>query len=87
LRELTHSRVRISTVHQKEKKLNKTELIEALAHETEMSKAAAGRAIDALLEIITKSVAKKQDVQLALVLSKPASVLHVQVATHVLARH
>ncbi len=35
--------------------MNKTELIEALAHETEMSKAAAGRAIDALLEIITKS--------------------------------
>jgi nucleoid DNA-binding protein len=61
---LTCTRVRISTVHQKEKKLNKTELIEALAHETEMSKAAAGRAIDALLEIITKSVAKKQDVQL-----------------------
>lgn len=44
--------------------MNKTELIEALAHETEMSKAAAGRAIDALLEIITKSVAKKQNVRL-----------------------
>lgn len=44
--------------------MNKTELIEALAHETDLSKAAAGRAIDALLEIITHAVAKKQDVQL-----------------------
>ena len=44
--------------------MNKTELIEALAHETDMSKAAAGRAIDTLIELITKSVAKKQDVQL-----------------------
>lgn len=44
--------------------MNKTELIAALAHETEMSKAAAGRAIDTLIELITKSVAKKQDVQL-----------------------
>ncbi len=44
--------------------MNKTELIEALAHETEMSKAASGRAIEALLAIITKTVAKKEDVQL-----------------------
>jgi len=38
--------------------LNKAELIEALA------KAAAGRAVSALVDIITKTVAKKQDVQL-----------------------
>jgi len=44
--------------------LNKAELIEALAKETDMSKAAAGRAVSALVEIITKTVAKKQDVQL-----------------------
>ena len=44
--------------------MNKTELIEALAKETELSKAAAGRAIDALVHIITKTVAKKEDVQL-----------------------
>ncbi len=44
--------------------MNKSELIEALAHETEMTKAAAGRSIDALLAIITQAVAKKQDVQL-----------------------
>lgn len=44
--------------------MNKTELIEALAKETEVSKAAAGRAIDGLIDIITKTVAKKQDVQL-----------------------
>mgnify|MGYP006050035557 CR=1 FL=1 len=44
--------------------MNKAELIEALAKETDMSKAAAGRAVSALVEIITKTVAKKQDVQL-----------------------
>lgn len=44
--------------------MNKTELIEALAKETEVSKAAAARAIDGLINIITKTVAKKQDVQL-----------------------
>ena len=44
--------------------MNKTELIEALAKETELSKAAAGRTLDALVDIITKTVAKKQDVQL-----------------------
>ena len=47
-----------------EKILNKAELIEALAKETDMSKAAAGRALSAVVEIITKTVAKKQDVQL-----------------------
>ena len=44
--------------------MNKTELVEALAKETELSKAAAGRTLDALVDIITKTVAKKQDVQL-----------------------
>lgn len=44
--------------------MNKAELIEALVKETDMSKAAAGRAIDALVQIITKTVAKKEDVQL-----------------------
>jgi nucleoid DNA-binding protein len=44
--------------------VNKGELIEALANETEMSKAAAGRALDALIGIVTKAVSKKEDVQL-----------------------
>jgi nucleoid DNA-binding protein len=44
--------------------MNKGELIEALANETEMSKAAAGRALDALIGIVTKAVSKKEDVQL-----------------------
>ena len=44
--------------------MNKSELIEALVKETEVSKAAAGRSIDALIQIITKTVAKKEDVQL-----------------------
>ncbi len=44
--------------------MNKSELIEALVKETEVSKAAAGRSIDALIKIITKTVAKKEDVQL-----------------------
>jgi len=44
--------------------MNKTELIEALASKTDLSKAAAGRALDAFVEIVTTTVAKKQDVQL-----------------------
>lgn len=44
--------------------MNKSELIEALVKETDMSKAAAGRALNALVDIITKTVAKKQAVQL-----------------------
>jgi DNA-binding protein HU-beta len=44
--------------------MNKSELIEALVKETDMSKAAAGRALNALVDIITKTVAKKQDMQL-----------------------
>ena len=44
--------------------MNKSELIEAIAKETELSKAAAGRALNAVLDTIVKTVAKKQDVQL-----------------------
>lgn len=44
--------------------MNKGELIEALASKSELSKAAAGRTLDALIEIITAKVAKKEDVQL-----------------------
>lgn len=44
--------------------MNKSELIEALAKETDLSKAAAGRTLEALVQIITKTVAKKEDVQL-----------------------
>lgn len=44
--------------------MNKSELIEALVAKTDMSKASAGRALDALLETITTTVAKKQDVTL-----------------------
>ncbi len=44
--------------------MNKGELIEAIAKETELSKAAAGRALEAVLSTIVKTVAKKQDVQL-----------------------
>jgi DNA-binding protein HU-beta len=44
--------------------MNKSELIEALVKETDMSKTAAGRVLNTLIDIITKTVAKKQDVQL-----------------------
>lgn len=50
--------------NQMEIQLNKSELIEAIAKETELSKAAAGRALEAVLSTIVKTVAKKQDVQL-----------------------
>ena len=44
--------------------MNKTELIEAIAKETELSKADASRALNAVIDTIIKTVAKKQDVQL-----------------------
>ena len=44
--------------------MNKAELIEAIVKDTELSKAAAGRALNAVLDTIVKAVAKKQDVQL-----------------------
>ncbi len=44
--------------------MNKSELIEALAASTDVSKVAAGKSIDALVEIITATVAKGNDVAL-----------------------
>jgi len=44
--------------------VNKSELIETIAKEADLSKAAAGRALESLLSTIVKSVSKKQDVQL-----------------------
>ena len=44
--------------------MNKSELIEALANKVDVSKAAAGKSIDALVEIITHAVAKGDDVAL-----------------------
>lgn len=44
--------------------MNKGELVEALAKETDLSKAAAARAVEAMTSIITTTVAKKQDVQI-----------------------
>lgn len=44
--------------------MNKSELIETIAKEADLSKAAAGRALESFLSTIVKSVSKKQDVQL-----------------------
>ena len=44
--------------------MNKSELIDALAAKTESSKVAAGKAVDALIEIITAQVAGGNDVAL-----------------------
>ena len=44
--------------------MNKTELIEAVAAHTELTKADAGRAVNAIIDVITHAVAKKDDVQL-----------------------
>jgi DNA-binding protein HU-beta len=44
--------------------MNKSELIEALAAKTDVTKAAAGKSIEALVEIITTAVAKGDDVAL-----------------------
>ncbi len=44
--------------------MNKTELIEALAAKTDVSKAAAAKSIETIVELITKTVAKGEDVAL-----------------------
>lgn len=44
--------------------MNKVELIEAVFKETELSRASAARALNAVLDTIVMTVAKKQDVQL-----------------------
>lgn len=44
--------------------MNKIELVEAIAKDTELTKADATRALNAMLDIIVKTVAKKEDVQL-----------------------
>lgn len=44
--------------------MNKAELIEAIANDSELSKADAGRALDALVDAITKSLKKGESVSL-----------------------
>jgi DNA-binding protein HU-beta len=44
--------------------MNKSELADVLSVKTDVSKAAAGKSIDALMEIITATVAKGDDVAL-----------------------
>ena len=44
--------------------MNKSELIEVAASEADISKAAAGRALDAILEAVVKAVAKGDSVTL-----------------------
>ncbi len=44
--------------------MNKSELIESLVRETDLSQAAAGRLLHAVLSTIVQTVAKKQNVQL-----------------------
>lgn len=44
--------------------MNKTELIEALAAKTDLSKAAAGRAVDALTEVITETLTQGDSISL-----------------------
>jgi len=44
--------------------VNKGELIAALAAKTDMSKTAAGHAVDAFIDIVQETVAKKRVVQL-----------------------
>ncbi len=44
--------------------MNKTELIDALAAKCDLSKAAAGRAVDGLVDIITETLAKGDTINL-----------------------
>ena len=44
--------------------MNKSDFIEAIAKDAKLTKADAGRAVDAMIDVITATVAKKQEVQL-----------------------
>ncbi len=55
---------KIKRLSTQESQLNKAELIDTIVKETELSKAAAGHALNAALDTIVKAAAKKQDVQL-----------------------
>jgi DNA-binding protein HU-beta len=44
--------------------MNKTELIDAIAAKSDLSKAAAGRAVDSLTEIVSEALAKGDTVSL-----------------------
>ncbi len=44
--------------------MNKTELINAIAAEAEISKKDAGKALDAFVEVVTKSLQQEEKVQL-----------------------
>lgn len=44
--------------------MNKSELIEAVAEQAEMTKAEAGRAVDAIVATITDTMSKQEDVSL-----------------------
>jgi DNA-binding protein HU-beta len=44
--------------------MNKAELIAAVADKADLSKADAGKAIDAMLEVVTKALKKKEKVSL-----------------------
>jgi DNA-binding protein HU-beta len=48
----------------KEETVNKTELIEIVAKEADLSKAAAGKALDAVIAVVTKAVSKGDTVTL-----------------------
>ncbi len=67
--------------------MNKTELIEHIASKSDLSKAAAGRALESIVDAVKKTLKKGNTVTLgALVLSVWVNVLHVLDATHALVR-
>jgi DNA-binding protein HU-beta len=58
------NRRRLSAFCKKEKAMNKLELVEQVASETETSKAAAAAAVDAVLDAITNALKKGDEVRL-----------------------
>ncbi len=44
--------------------MNKTELVAAIAEETEMTKVAAAKAVDAMMKVVTETLAKGESVTL-----------------------
>jgi DNA-binding protein HU-beta len=62
--EVAHSYAGRLAVKEKEKAMNKLELVEHVASETDSSKAAAAAAIDAVIDGITKALKKGDEVRL-----------------------
>ena len=60
---VTELKIKLVT-HQEELKVNKTQLVEKIAENADLSKASAGRALDAVIEAVTETLKAEEQVAL-----------------------